>query len=163
MRLMSFLMVLSFTTLCVARVCETHKQPIALPSITKVTRVDVTFFNLTTGKGDDLLTSITAAEEVASVIKLVNAHLLSKSDMGSEWCRISRVQDKSTILNLSFYEGDEYKGTCGIGPDGDGGFFLKYHHYGQSKVKCLSSKEKKEFLGVIAVSEEKYQGLFKRL
>jgi len=134
-----------------------------LPDISNVTRVDVTYFNLATGSGNDLLKSITAPQEISSIIVFINTNLLSKSDGASDWCRILRAQDRSTILNVNLYEGDEYKGVCGIGPDGNGGFFLKYHYYGQSKVKCVSNREKEEFLGLIGVSEEKYQDLFNGL
>jgi len=163
MLLKNYLIVLSFAMLCMDCSQRTHMQSTALPDINNVTRVDVTFFNLTTGKGNDLLKSITATGGISSIIMFVNTNLSSKSDVSSEWCHILRVQDRSTILNLSLYEGDEYKGTCGIGPDGNGGFFLKYHYYGQSKVRCISSEEKKEFLDLIGVSEEKYQDLFKGL
>jgi len=163
MKLMDILAVLSFTILYAACTQETHRQSTTSPDIGKATRIDVTFFNLATGNRSDLLKSITAPEEIASVIMFVNTHLLSKPDVTSGWCHISRVQDRSTILNLGFYEGNEYKGTCGIGPDGSGGFFLKYHYYGQSKVTCISNKERKEFLALTGVSEEKYQDLFKGL
>jgi hypothetical protein len=134
-----------------------------LPDINKVTRLDLMYFNLTAGKAEDLLRSTTETEEVSIIIGFINTNLLSNSDADSEWRRISRVQDRSTILNLNLYEGDEYKGTFGVGPDGNDGFFLKYRYYDQSRVKCISNEEKKEFLELIGISEEKYQDLFKGL
>jgi hypothetical protein len=160
MKQIDFLALISLAVFYAACFCQTNTSP---PVISKTTRIDVTFFNMEIGKDNDLLKTITASEKIANAIAFANKSVLSESNRGTGLCHLLHVNDRSTVVNISFYEGDEYKGTLGIGPYEKNSFFLKYYYYDQSKAKCISNEEKKEFLRLIDLSEEEFQNLCNKM
>ncbi len=127
-----------------------------IPSLSGATRCKITFVNQLTGRGDEPLKELTSPSEVANLVAFADKQILSASD----WCHLTKVQDRSAVLNVSFYDGSEYKGTLGIGPYAKDKFFLKYHNIGTTKVICISNKEKNEFVRLIGASQEEYGQIF---
>lgn len=136
--------------------CANNSSP--TPSIGSATICKVSFLN-SAKSGDELLKEITAPSEVASLASYADKQISN----ASTWCHLVHVGDRTAnLFKVSFYDGDTYKGTLGLGFYEEEKFFLKYHSFGVSRVICISNKEKGEFLKQLGISEEEEKRLFNR-
>lgn len=131
-------------------------KPLNWPAITKA---EVIYFDLQTGRGDAPLKSIEMTGESTPLVRFVNRQLRSRMvDSCSLLCRESAVQ-----LRVIFFQGDLYRGTFGVGFASQQSTFVKYHVEGPTNfVWCISEKERQEFLALLGLTETDYQRLFRR-
>ncbi|MDX2044879.1 MAG: hypothetical protein SF097_26945 [Acidobacteriota bacterium] len=123
-----------------------------------VTEIRVKVLN-TKISGHELFKTISTPTEIDSLVNFTNENALARSNLKSNIDKIFNVQDRSTQVDISFYQSDEYLGTLGLGFYDHNKCFIKYRQSGKSRVAVISSQQKKELLDLIGLSEERFNSL----
>jgi hypothetical protein len=130
-------------------------KPLNWPAITKA---EVTYFNLQTGRGDEPFKSIEMTGESTPLIRFVDGQFRTRM---VDSCNFLD-RESFSVLRVNFYQGDSYQGTLGIGSIRKQATFIKYSGYGYSNAWCISEKEQQEFLALLDFTEADCQKIFRR-
>jgi hypothetical protein len=123
----------------------------------------VTLLNIKT-PGDDLFKTISTPTEIGNLVSFANEQVLARSNLKSDIDQIFRIQDRTALVDLAFYQSDKYLGTLGLGHYDDGKYFIKYRQYRgaqccENKAVVISSEQKKKLLDLIGYSEHEFERL----
>lgn len=121
----------------------------------KVTKIIVKILDVKIS-GDRLLKTITSPSEINQLVDFTNEHVLARSSLMSDIDKIFSIQDRSTQVNMAFYQSDNYLGSLGLGRYNNDKYFIKYRQIGESKVAIISKEQKKRLLDMIGYAEDEF-------
>jgi hypothetical protein len=143
--------------------CNNESRVSRLIDASKITEIRVTLLNIKT-PGDDLFKTISTPTEIGNLVSFANEQVLARSNLKSDIDQIFRIQDRTALVDLAFYQSDKYLGTLGLGHYDDGKYFIKYRQYRgaqccENKAVVISSEQKKKLLDLIGYSEHEFEQL----
>lgn len=83
--------------------CFFDKQSIS-EKIKKANHVEITFFNLKTGKGDEHVRTITTISELQSISQYLDSSMLSRANFSADLCKV-KMNLGDSFLDITFYNG----------------------------------------------------------
>ena len=153
----------TITTLSLLVACNgqnNESRDIGLIDASKVTEIRVKVLDIKIGGLKDFKT-ISTPTEIGNLVSFANEQVLARSGLKSNIDKILNIQDRSTQVNLVFYQSDKYLGTLGLGQYDAGKYFIKYHQYRgsqccESKAVVIPGEQKKKLLDLIGYSEHEF-------
>ena len=134
----------------------------------KITEIKVTLLDIHS-REDKVFKTISAPTEIGSLVEFANEQVLARSNLKSDIDMMFRIQDRTALVDLAFYQSGKYLGTLGLGHSDTGKYFLKYRQYYseseccQNKDVVISSEQKKKLLDLIGYSEHEFEQLITSL
>jgi len=159
--LLTLVAVLSLFSACNSRKHDLQGIDLLDGNIITEVRVKV----LDTGiNGEKMFKTISTSNELYSVVSFANQHVLVRSDVMTTMDEILYVQDRSTQVNLAFYQSDQYLGNLGLGFYGRNKYFIKYRQYSKSnccktKAAVISNEQKRKLLELIGYPEQEFENM----
>jgi hypothetical protein len=150
-------------TISLLAACNDESRVSRSIDASKVTEIRVTLLNIKT-PGEDLFKTISTPTEIGNIVSFANEQVLARSNLKSDIDQIFRIQDRTAVIDLAFYQSDKYLGTLGLGHYDNGKYFIKYRQYRGSqccefKAVVISSEQKKKLLDLIGYSEHEFEQL----
>ena len=162
---MSKLRILSamIATISLFAACNNESRVSSLIDASKVTEIRVTLLNIKATE-DDLFKTISTPIEIGDLVRFANEEVLARSNLRSDIDMIFSIQDRTALVDLAFYQSDNYLGTLGLGHYDAGKYFIKYRQYRgsqccENKAVVISSEQKKKLLDLIGHSEHEFEKL----
>jgi len=139
---------------------KNESRDIGLIDASKVTEIRVNVLDIKTYKVK-LFKIISTPTEIGNIVSFANEQVLARSNLKSNIDIIFSIQDRSTQVDLAFYQSDQYLGTLGLGLYDNAKYFIKYRKYSESqccesKAAVISSEQKKKLLDLIGYSEYEF-------
>lgn len=136
-------------------ILNNKSRDIDLLDASKITEIRIRVLDVKIS-GDKLFKTIHTSSEISNLVEFANVHVLAKSNLESNIDKIMSIQDRSTQVNIAFYESEKYLGNLGLGRYGNDKYFIKYRQYSESKVAVISNEQKKKLLEAIGYSESEF-------
>ncbi len=151
-----FAIIVSISLLGVCSNQNNKSRNIGLIDASKITEIRVRVLDVKIS-GDKLFKTISAPSEISYLVDFTNEQVLARSNLKSNIDKILRVQDRSTQVNMEFYQSDKYIGNLGLGRYDNDKYFIKYRRYAESKAAAISNDQKKKLLHMIGYSEYEFE------
>jgi hypothetical protein len=150
-------------TISLFAACKNESRVSSLIDANKITEIRVTLIDI---KGDrrKSFKTISTPTEIGNLVSFANKQVLARSNLKSDLDMIFKIQDRTALVNLAFYQSDEYLGTLGLGHYDSGKYFIKYDQFRgsqccESKAVVISSEQKKKLLDLIGYTEHEFRQL----